>query len=65
MPSKFSARTWGTRFDSLPLSSPPLASPKSSAAATENVGQLSNPVESPLVEKVEKTSHDASVFVGR
>ncbi|KAJ3929674.1 MAG: hypothetical protein NXY57DRAFT_391627 [Lentinula lateritia] len=64
MPSKFSARTWGTRFDSLPLSSPPLASPKSSAAATENVGQLSNPVESPLVEKVEKTSHDASVFVG-
>ncbi|KAJ3721639.1 hypothetical protein C8R42DRAFT_56235 [Lentinula raphanica] len=65
MPSKLSVRTWGTRFDSLPPSSP-LASPNSSptVAATEDNDQSPDFTDSPIVNRADKTPHDASVFVG-
>ncbi|KAJ3750666.1 hypothetical protein DFH05DRAFT_106125 [Lentinula detonsa] len=64
MPPKLSVRTWGTRFDSLPPSSPPLVSPNSSVAAATEDGDQPLCGDSPAIKKAEKTPHDASVFVG-
>ncbi|THV07593.1 hypothetical protein K435DRAFT_959667 [Dendrothele bispora CBS 962.96] len=69
MPHKFSARprAWGTRFDSLPPSSPP----PSSKATESDVDQATTvDVVQPSVDasntskKDGKMSHDASIFVG-
>ncbi|KAJ7651730.1 hypothetical protein DFH06DRAFT_552250 [Mycena polygramma] len=63
MPPK-PARTWGTRFDTLPSSPPPspltheLALDGGATATSTTVNDASN------VKKVEKMPHDASVFVG-
>ncbi|KAJ4485892.1 hypothetical protein J3R30DRAFT_3697315 [Lentinula aciculospora] len=61
MPSKPSARTWGTRFDSLP----PPASPESCAATMESSDHLQDSAPSePFVKTAERNPHDASIFVG-
>lgn len=68
MPQKSSPRmrTWGTRFDTLPISpsiSPPAREPGADVATSDAVD--SNISDSLLKRKDEKMPHDASVFVGR
>ncbi|KAJ6504401.1 hypothetical protein DFH09DRAFT_292099 [Mycena vulgaris] len=66
MPQKSTARTWGTRFDTLPSSPPP--SPQTrEAALVEDPNATSatgNNLDASDVKKVDKMPHDASVFVG-
>ncbi|KAK7059212.1 hypothetical protein VNI00_001839 [Paramarasmius palmivorus] len=70
MPDKFSSRQtrqWGTRFDSLPLSSSPPSPTKSEASSVQEhvVARNHDQVDaSPSTKKVDKMPHDASVFVG-
>ncbi|KAJ6575338.1 hypothetical protein B0H19DRAFT_1254903 [Mycena capillaripes] len=64
MPPK-PARTWGTRFDTLPSSPPP--SPQTREVALDDVNANStaaNNLDASNAKKVEKMPHDASVFVG-
>ncbi|PBK76730.1 hypothetical protein ARMSODRAFT_1011957 [Armillaria solidipes] len=68
MPAKSStaSRAWGTRFDSLPPTSPPL-SPSSFEHSLRDVGTANNgqaPFDASNKQKEEKMPHDASVFVG-
>ncbi|KAJ7492410.1 hypothetical protein FB451DRAFT_531569 [Mycena latifolia] len=66
MPQKSAARTWGTRFDTLPSSPPP--SPQTrEAALVEDANTTSttdNNLDASNVKKIDKMPHDASVFVG-
>ncbi|PBL00508.1 hypothetical protein ARMGADRAFT_382575 [Armillaria gallica] len=68
MPAKSStaSRAWGTRFDSLPPTSPPL-SPSSFEHSLRDVGTANSgqaPFDASNKQKEEKMPHDASVFVG-
>ncbi|KAK0208832.1 hypothetical protein DFS33DRAFT_1380321 [Desarmillaria ectypa] len=68
MPVKSStaSRAWGTRFDSLPSTSPPL-SPSSFDHSLRDVETANNgqaPFDASNKQKEEKMPHDASVFVG-
>jgi hypothetical protein len=66
MPPK-PARTWGTRFDTLPSSPPPSPQTREIALA-EGVNSTTTITSNPdasNIKKVEKMPHDASVFVGR
>ncbi|KAJ7446435.1 hypothetical protein B0H11DRAFT_2336849 [Mycena galericulata] len=63
MPQKPTARTWGTRFDTLPSSESPPASPQTrETALVDDAGTVN--LDASNLKKVEKMPHDASVFVG-
>ncbi|KAJ7675396.1 hypothetical protein B0H17DRAFT_135636 [Mycena rosella] len=66
MPQKSAARTWGTRFDTLPSSPPP--SPQTREAAlvedTHTTSTSGNNPDASNAKKIDKMPHDASVFVG-
>ncbi|KAJ7225256.1 hypothetical protein GGX14DRAFT_637859 [Mycena pura] len=64
MPPKPSVRTWGTRFDTLPSSPPPSSPQNPEAALVEDNTTFNNNLNASNAKKVEKTPHDASVFVG-
>lgn len=64
MPQSVPTRSWGTRFDTLPSSSPPppLSPPVQETASAVSFDSVSD---SSSKRKDDKLPHDASVFVGR
>lgn len=60
-PQHVPTRSWGTRFDTLPSSPPPLSPPVQESASAVSFGSVSD---SSSKRKDDKLPHDASVFVG-